>query len=68
MTDQTSQPQSGKRNLGRGLAALFGLGWGLAGCCPGPAIANLASGSMAVFGFVVAMVAGMAVGNQMRSH
>lgn len=49
-----------------GGAALFGLGWGLAGFCPGPAIANLGTGSMAVFGFVLAMLAGMALGNQMR--
>lgn len=42
-----------------GGAALFGIGWGIAGLCPGPAIANLASGSMEVLGFVAAMIAGM---------
>ena len=40
-------------------AALFGLGWGLAGYCPGPAIASLASGNRDVLLFVVAMVIGM---------
>lgn len=40
-------------------AALFGIGWGIAGLCPGPAIANLAAGSPEVLLFVVAMVAGM---------
>lgn len=40
-------------------AALFGIGWGIAGLCPGPAIANLVSGSPEVLGFVAAMVAGM---------
>ncbi len=39
-------------------AALFGLGWGLAGFCPGPALVALASGSMDVVVFVVAMFAG----------
>lgn len=40
-------------------AALFGLGWGLVGLCPGPAIASLtiAPGNVAVF--VLAMIVGM---------
>lgn len=42
-----------------GGAALFGIGWGIAGLCPGPAIANLSSGSPQVLAFVVAMVLGM---------
>ena len=41
-----------------GGSALFGIGWGLAGLCPGPAIAALASLSPSVVMFVVAMVAG----------
>jgi uncharacterized membrane protein YedE/YeeE len=44
-----------------GGSALFGVGWGLSGFCPGPAITALASGLAPVFAFVVAMVAGMAV-------
>jgi uncharacterized protein len=39
-------------------AALFGIGWGLAGLCPGPAITALATGLLPVVGFVAAMVAG----------
>ena len=39
-------------------AAIFGVGWGLAGLCPGPALANLASGSSAIALFVLAMMAG----------
>lgn len=42
-----------------GGAALFGIGWGIAGLCPGPAVANLMSGSPEVLAFVAAMVAGM---------
>ncbi len=40
-------------------AALFGIGWGLVGLCPGPAVANLATLSPGVIVFVVAMVVGM---------
>ena len=42
-----------------GGAVLFGIGWGLAGLCPGPAIAGLATGIGGVYVFVVAMLAGM---------
>ncbi len=41
-------------------AALFGLGWGLAGFCPGPALASLALGLWQVWLFVAAMLLGMA--------
>jgi uncharacterized membrane protein YedE/YeeE len=40
-------------------AALFGIGWGLVGLCPGPAVANLATLSPGVIVFVIAMVIGM---------
>jgi uncharacterized membrane protein YedE/YeeE len=42
-----------------GGSALFGIGWGLAGFCPGPAIAALSTGLVPVLAFVAAMVAGM---------
>jgi uncharacterized membrane protein YedE/YeeE len=42
-------------------AALFGIGWGMVGYCPGPAIAALSAGSVSTFLFVVAMLAGMAI-------
>jgi len=42
-----------------GGAALFGIGWGLGGFCPGPAVTSLASGQAAVITFVAAMIAGM---------
>jgi uncharacterized membrane protein YedE/YeeE len=41
-------------------AAVFGVGWGLGGYCPGPAIVSMATGAAPVFVFVAAMVAGMA--------
>jgi uncharacterized membrane protein YedE/YeeE len=40
-------------------AALFGVGWGLGGFCPGPALAGLATGVPAVWVFTVSMLAGM---------
>ena len=42
-------------------SALFGIGWGLAGLCPGPAIASLALAPASVLPFVVAMFVGMAI-------
>lgn len=39
-------------------SVLFGIGWGLAGYCPGPALANLAHGGADAVVFVVAMLAG----------
>jgi uncharacterized membrane protein YedE/YeeE len=43
-------------------AVLFGIGWGLAGLCPGPAIAGLASLNPDIFLFVAAMIAGQFIG------
>ena len=40
-------------------ATLFGIGWGLVGLCPGPAVANLAMLSLPVILFVIAMTIGM---------
>ena len=44
-----------------GGAALFGVGWGLSGFCPGPAVVALVTGLLPVFAFVAAMVGGMAI-------
>lgn len=46
-----------------GGAALFGMGWGLAGFCPGPGIVSLVSGSSNAVLFVIAMVTGMLLMN-----
>jgi uncharacterized membrane protein YedE/YeeE len=43
-----------------GGAALFGIGWGLAGLCPGPALTALGSGEPAAVAFVLAMLVGIA--------
>jgi uncharacterized membrane protein YedE/YeeE len=47
-------------------AIIFGVGWGLAGFCPGPALAALASGSPSVALFVVAMIAGQWLGSRLE--
>lgn len=54
-----SATQVDRRLLLGGLA--FGVGWGLAGFCPGPALASLASGGAKPAIFTVAMVAGMVI-------
>ncbi|WP_312620189.1 YeeE/YedE family protein [Agrobacterium pusense] len=40
-------------------SAIFGIGWGLAGFCPGPALSAVGLGLMPVVLFVCAMIAGM---------
>lgn len=42
-------------------SALFGIGWGLAGLCPGPALVLVGAGVARAFVFVAAMLAGMAL-------
>ncbi|MDP3410520.1 YeeE/YedE family protein [Bosea sp. (in: a-proteobacteria)] len=42
-----------------GGSALFGIGWGLAGFCPGPALSALTTGLTPVLLFIAAMIAGM---------
>jgi uncharacterized protein len=42
-------------------AVVFGIGWGLAGFCPGPAVVALATGSFKAILFVAAMLTGMGI-------
>ena len=41
-----------------GGAALFGIGWGIAGYCPGPVLSSLSGGATSLWLFLVAMLAG----------
>jgi uncharacterized protein len=43
---------------------LFGLGWGLVGLCPGPAVTALAGSNASGRGFVVAMIAGITLASR----
>ncbi len=40
-------------------AAMFGIGWGTAGICPGPGITSMATGAQTSIAFVAAMILGM---------
>ena len=55
-------PESNAVDTRMALGSLvFGVGWGLAGFCPGPAVVSLAAGQPKAAVFVVAMLAGMAM-------
>jgi hypothetical protein len=56
--DRFHVPTRGDLDLRIG-PAIFGVGWGLAGFCPGPALTALGFGSASAFTFVAAMSAGM---------
>ncbi len=47
-------------------SAIFGVGWGLAGYCPGPALVSAGAGSTAAWAFVLGMTAAMVIQNAMR--
>jgi uncharacterized membrane protein YedE/YeeE len=51
-----------------GGAALFGLGWGISGFCPGPAVASVVFGRMESITFVIAMAAGMIITKQIQNR
>lgn len=64
-------PPQPKPELGRKLiigSTMFGMGWGLAGLCPGPSIASLSYGGLSGFVFVVAMGAGMLAAPPLRNR
>jgi len=42
-------------------SALFGIGWGVAGFCPGPGLVALGMGEAKALVFVLAMLAGMGI-------
>lgn len=64
-------PPPPRPELGRRLvvgSVLFGMGWGLAGLCPGPAIASLSYGGLGGLVFLAAMLAGMGAAPAIRGH
>ncbi len=46
-----------------GGAALFGLGWGIAGICPGPAVTSISGLNPPMLVFIAAMLLGMVIAN-----
>ena len=64
-------PPPPEPQLGRKLvigSVLFGMGWGLSGLCPGPAMASLTWGGWEGLGFLAAMIAGMALAPLARAR
>jgi len=45
-------------------AIIFGAGWGLAGFCPGPALASMGGGTNIIFAFILSMLVGIVFANQ----
>ena len=64
-------PKPPEPKLGRNLvlgSTLFGMGWGLAGLCPGPANASLGFGGVGGVLFVGAMITGMMIAPLVRTR
>ena len=64
-------PEPPKREVGPNLiigSVLFGMGWALAGLCPGPAIASLSFGGWGGLVFLLALLAGMIVAPVLRTR
>jgi uncharacterized membrane protein YedE/YeeE len=58
---ETSTAAAPRRRIDRALiggSILFGVGWGISGYCPGPAIVSLGLGAPRALGFVAAMIVG----------
>ena len=49
-------------------SALFGIGWGMAGLCPGPAVVEIGMGQVKAVVFVAAMLLGMAIFELLERH
>ena len=48
-------------------AGLFGIGWGLVGFCPGPAVSSLSFGQVTSVIFMVAMIGGFTISDYLKS-
>lgn len=48
-------------------AVMFGLGWGISGICPGPAITNVSGMDEKILGFIIAMLVGMIAANKVKT-
>ena len=62
LPDMSSGPISKRLLIG---AALFGIGWGIGGVCPGPGLANLSMLRHEALAFVAAMAAGVVIAQRL---
>ena len=63
MPKKSQAPVDKKLLIGAGL---FGIGWGLSGICPGPAIANVSGFDSSMLMFIVVMIIGLQMGNKIK--
>ena len=49
-------------------SATFGIGWGIAGFCPGGALPALGTGEFSVFAFIAALIAGMLLARMLQAR
>ncbi len=66
----SSFPNPPAPKIGRNLvigSTMFGMGWGLAGLCPGPVVASLSFSSSGGLAFLLAMIGGMALAPAVRN-
>ena len=64
-------PEQPRPEIGRNLvigSTMFGMGWGLAGLCPGPVVASLSFGGIGGWVFLIAMLGGMALAPAVRNR
>jgi uncharacterized membrane protein YedE/YeeE len=49
-------------------SAIFGIGWGMAGLCPGPVVASLILNPQVIFVFLMVLLIGLKVGGMVRAR
>ena len=70
-TDCRAKPDQQSRQIDRKLiigSAIFGMGWGLAGLCPGPVVASIGLDPARIFPFLAVMLIGLKLGGFVRAR
>ncbi len=61
----SKEPVDKKLLLG---AMIFGVGWGISGICPGPAVANVSSFDLSMLSFIAVMIVGLLIGSSIKKR